>query len=66
MAILVNEDSFGDFYQDLNNYEGIETIFIVTDSNLGYKEMIRSFKEKRTFQLYRDYLDNFKINIRRN
>lgn len=66
MAILVNEDSFGDFYQDLNNYEGIETIFIVTDSNLGYKEMIRSFKGKRTFQLYRDYLDNFKINIRRN
>ena len=43
----------------------IETIYIVTDSEPGYREMIAAFEGKNTYQLYRDYLDNFRINTGR-
>ena len=43
----------------------IETIYIVTDSEAGYREMIAGYGDKNTFQLYRDYLDNFRINTGR-
>lgn len=32
----------------------------------GYRAMSRSFEGKQTYQLYRDYLDNFRINTGRN
>lgn len=40
-------------------------IYFVTDSDAGYKEMILRYPDKTTFQLYRDYLDNFRINVGR-
>lgn len=43
----------------------IETIYFVTDSDAGYKEMILRYPDKTTFQLYRDYLINFRINVGR-
>ena len=43
----------------------IETIYIITDSEPGYREMIAAFEGKNTYQLYRDYLDNFRINTGR-
>ena len=43
----------------------IETVYIVTDSNAGYREMIAGLKAENTYQLYRDYLDNFRINVGR-
>ena len=64
-AILVSESSFMAFDERLDAHPEIDTVFIVTDSEKAYREMITGLKVKNTFQLYRDYLDNFRINARR-
>lgn len=66
MAILVEECSFPKFEAEVLKLSEIKTVFIVTDSESGYREMIKGFDGIETFQLYRDYLDNFRINTRRN
>ena len=64
-AILVNEKHFQAFRAEVEKHPEIETIYIVTDSQAGYREMITAFPEAETYQLYRDYLDNFRINTGR-
>lgn len=64
-AILVDEKSYQDFVEEIRSHPEIQTIFIVTDSESGYKDMISAFQDKETYQLYRDYLDNFRINVKR-
>ena len=66
MAILVEECSFPKFEAEVLKLSEIKTVFIVTDSESGYREMIKGFDGIETFQLYRDYLDNFRINTGRN
>ncbi len=65
MAILAEECSFPKFEAEVLKHPEIKTIFIVTDSESGYREMIKGFDGIETFQLYRDYLDNFRINTGR-
>ncbi|GAB6174468.1 hypothetical protein JCM15765_39460 [Paradesulfitobacterium aromaticivorans] len=65
MAVLANESDLMEFEAELDEHPGIETVFIVTDSERAYREMISGLKVKYTYQLYRDYLDNFRINARR-
>lgn len=65
MAILVEECSFPKFEAEVLKHPEIKTVFIVTDSESGYREMIKGFDGIETFQLYRDYLDNFRINTGR-
>ena len=57
MAILVEECSFPKFEAEVLKYPEIKTVFIVTDSESGYREMIKGFDGIETFQLYRDYLE---------
>lgn len=64
-AVLLEELSFKKFSEELEKYPEIDTVFIVTDSVNAYCEMIRSMDGKQTYQLYRDYLDNFRINTGR-
>lgn len=64
-AVLVDEMSYRAFEKQIAEHPEIETIYIVTDSELGYREMIAAFNDKNTYQLYRDYLDNFRINTGR-
>ena len=64
-AILMNEKHFQDFDTEVQKHPEIQTIYIVTDSEAGYREMIAGYGEKETYQLYRDYLDNFRINTGR-
>ncbi len=64
-AVLIDEDAFFAFEKEVNSTSGIEAAFIITDSEKGYKEMLASLKVKTCYQLYRDYLDNFKINYTR-
>ena len=64
-AVLLDETAFSDFLPLVQDKPEIETVFIITDSNDGYKEMIAHLDGKTTYQLYRDYLDNFRINIGR-
>lgn len=64
-AILIDEKHFQEFDEEVQKHPEIQTIYIVTDSEAGYREMISGYSEKDTFQLYRDYLDNFRINTGR-
>lgn len=64
-AVLIDEMSYMKFEKWIAEHAEIETIYIVTDSEPGYREMIAAFEGKNTYQLYRDYLDNFRINTGR-
>ena len=64
-AVLIDEMSYMAFEKQIAEHPEIETIYIVTDSEPGYREMIAAFDDKNTYQLYRDYLDNFRINTGR-
>lgn len=64
-AVLIDEMSYMAFEKQIAEHPEIETIYIVTDSEPGYREMVAAFDNKNTYQLYRDYLDNFRINTGR-
>ena len=64
-AILIDEKNFQEFDDEVKKHQEIQTIYIVTDSEAGYREMISGYGDKDTYQLYRDYLDNFRINTGR-
>ena len=64
-AVLIDETAFAPFADRVNDLSIIRTIYIVTDSSAGYREMISGLKAENTYQLYRDYLDNFRINVGR-
>lgn len=65
MAVLIDEKYYADFDRSLCNSPAIKTIFIVTDSEPAYRTMIVGYESKDCYQLYRDYLDNFRINVGR-
>lgn len=64
-AVLLEEDVYPQFLEKMKAYPDIETIYFVTDSGSAYRSMIIPFRDKKTYQLYRDYLDNFRINTGR-
>lgn len=61
-AVLVDERAYMAFAAKLDEHPEIETVFLVTDSDSGYRDMISGLDVKESYQLYRDYLDNFRIN----
>lgn len=65
LAVLVSESSFMSFDEQLDAHPEIDTVFIVTNSEKAYREMVSGISAKHTYQLYRSYLDNFRINARR-
>ena len=65
MAVLIDEIYYSEFDAELNLHPEIQTVFIVTDSEAAYRSMIRTYDGKVCYQLYRDYLDNFRINTGR-
>ena len=64
-AVLVDEKQYMAFSEKLDEHPEIETVFIITDSESGYRDMIAGLDVKESYQLYRDYLDNFRINAAR-
>lgn len=64
-AVLTNDRYYLDFIAELDKHPEIKTVYIVTDSEAGYRDMIAGLEDKDTYQLYRDYLDNFRINSAR-
>lgn len=65
MAVLIDETYYSEFDNEVRKHSEIQTVFIVTDSETAYREMIRNYDGKDCYQLYRDYLDNFRINTGR-
>ena len=61
-AVLLDERSYLEFVEMLERYPEIETVYIATDSDRAYRDMIAFMDGKTTYQLYRDYLDHFRIN----
>ena len=66
MPVLINENAFAAFEEAVNNTPEIQTVFIVTDYEVNYRAMIKNLTVEASYQLYRDYLDNFRINHGRN
>lgn len=66
MAILNDENCFKEFAEKLTQYPEIDIVYLVTDYESSFVSMTQSLKNKKTYQLYRDYLDNFRINAGRN
>ena len=63
MAILIDEYGFDELKEKLAQHPEIETVYIIDDSEDNYRALAAQINVKNTYQLYRDYLDNFKINI---
>lgn len=61
-AVLIDERYFAEFEEKVLALPQIETVFIVTDSSDGYTAMIQNLRDRKTYQLYKDYLENFTIN----
>ena len=66
MAVLNDENRFAAFAEKLSEYPEIETVYLVTDYEGSFVSMTKDLPGKTTYQLYRDYLDNFRINAGRN
>jgi len=64
-AVLLDEMMFAEFVKAMAAHPNIRTIFFITDSGKSFREMSDVFPQATTYQLYRDYLDNFRINIGR-
>lgn len=62
MAILKNESFFPRFREEMKQHPEIEVVYLITDSQNAYLSMIEELKGVKTYQLYRDYLENFRIN----
>lgn len=61
-AVLIDENSFAKFEEELADKPEIQTVYIITDYEVNYRSMIKELNVANTYQLYRDYLDNFRIN----
>lgn len=64
-AVLLEEYAFTEFKQILESNANIEYAYIVTNSQITFREMASQLKTPSVKQLYRDYIDNFTINARR-
>ncbi|MBE5841427.1 MAG: site-specific DNA-methyltransferase [Butyrivibrio sp.] len=62
MAILINTACYPEFENIVKKERAIETVYIITDYEAEYRTMRNNLNVANTYQLYRDYLDNFRIN----
>lgn len=66
MAILNNENRFWEFAQELAGHPEIRVVYLRTDYESSFAAMSQALEGKKTYQLYQDYLDSFRINAGRN
>lgn len=65
-AVLINENAFADFAEKLVEHPEIQTVFLATDYEVNYQSMVKNLNVTEAYQLYRDYLDYFRLNRGRN
>ena len=65
-AVLLNENTFAAFEEELAQHPEIQTVFLATDYDVNYRAMAKNLNVENTYQLYRDYLDHFRLNRGRN
>lgn len=61
-AVLVNENAFPAFAEELAKHPEIQTVFLATDYDINYRSMVKNLNVQNSYQLYRDYLDHFRLN----
>ncbi|TCV82690.1 site-specific DNA-methyltransferase [Sulfurirhabdus autotrophica] len=61
-AVLLEETQFADFEQALAQRSDITHVFLVTDSADAFYAMKAELPHAHVVQLYKNYLDNFRIN----
>lgn len=64
-AVLVDESAFFQFANQIEGRSEITHVYLVTNSDEAYREMAAKLKVPNIKQLYRDYIDNFVLNTRR-
>lgn len=64
-AILIDETKFAEFADKLSDVKSIGTVYFVTNSEEAFREMSSRIKQAHTYQLYRNYIDNFVLGARR-
>ena len=64
-AILINENAYAAFEEEIANHPEIQTVFLATDYDVNYRAMVKNLNVETTYQLYRDYLDHFRLNMGR-
>jgi len=64
-AILVDETKYSEFADKLTEEDNIRIVYFVTNSENAFREMTAGVKVNNTYQLYRDYIDNFVLGSRR-
>lgn len=65
-AVLINENAFASFAEKLAEHPEVQTVFLVTDYEVNYQSMVKNLNVTEAYQLYRDYLDHFRLNRGRN
>ena len=65
-AVLINENTFADFAEKIAERPEIQTVFLATDYEVNYQSMVKNLNVANAYQLYRDYLDHFRVNRGRN
>ena len=65
-AVLINENTFADFAEKLAEHPEIQTVYLATDYEVNYQSMVKNLNVENAYQLYRDYLDHFRVNRGRN
>lgn len=61
-AVLTNENAFAAFEEELVQHPEVQTVFLATDYEVNYRSMVKNLKVEHSYQLYRDYLDHFRLN----
>ncbi len=64
-AVLVRESAYAAFASEVKKQDSIDTVYFVTNSECAFHEMTADIGIDNTYQLYRDYIDNFVIGSRR-
>ena len=65
-AVLINENAFASFAEKLAEHPEVQTVFLATDYKVNYQSMVKNLNVTEAYQLYRDYLDHFRLNRGRN
>lgn len=65
-AVLIDETAFSSFGKELKQHPEIQTAFLATDYDANYRTMVKNLNVEHVYQLYRDYLDHFRLNRGRN
>lgn len=65
-AVLMQETRFKDFVRHVETRPDLTHIFIVTNSTDTVYKLRQEWPERRVVQLYKDYLENFRINLSEN